>query len=167
MKIRTALEEEARELSALARSAKASWGYASQVMESWRAELTITSTAIRNHPTFVVETDDEIAGFYALAPSESAWRLEHLWVAPQHMSHGFGSALLSHALETARSGDASEVLVDADPNAESFYLKRGGVRYGFVPAPIPTQPKRRRPQLLFTTRSTPTGRPTTTRPGSG
>jgi len=60
-----------------------------------------------------------------------------------------GRELLNHALARAAQGGASEVTVDADPNAESFYLACGGTRRGEVPAPIPGQPERVRPQLEF------------------
>ena len=70
---------------------------------------------------------------------------------PQLMDRGIGRALVAHALETAARGGASAVIVDADPNAEGFYLACGGVRCGEVPAPIPGEPGRVRPQLAFRT----------------
>lgn len=151
MKIRRAVTEDAKRLSELAWSAKAHWDYPSQTMELWRDELSVTQSDIRRNPTFVAETDNEVAGFYLLDVSKSEWCLEHLWVAPSHMTRGIGSALLAHALETARCGGATEIMVDADPNAEPFYLARGGVRCGYVAAPIPGEPARRRPQLVFNT----------------
>jgi hypothetical protein len=39
--------------------------------------------------------------------------------------------------------------VDADPNAESFYLDCGADRCGGVSAPLPEQPDRVRPQFAF------------------
>jgi len=65
------------------------------------------------------------------------------------MRRGVGRALVSHALQTASRGGASEVTVDADPNAEAFYLDCGAVRCGEVAAPIAGQPTRVRPQLTF------------------
>jgi ribosomal protein S18 acetylase RimI-like enzyme len=96
----------------------------------------------------------EIVGFYSLAPSGQAWELDNLWVAPQFMRRGFGRSLLAHALEVAFQGGASSVTVDADPNSESFYLASGAVRCGEVPAPIPGEPHRVRPQLVFNARAT-------------
>jgi molybdenum cofactor cytidylyltransferase len=65
------------------------------------------------------------------------------------MHRGIGRALLAHALATAARGGAAEVIVDADPNAESFYLECGAIRRGEVAAPIAGQPNRVRPQLAF------------------
>ena len=154
MNIRPALEHEAEALSALALKAKAYWGYSTDTIESWRHDLSVSSETIASRPTFVATVGDEIAGFYSLVPSTQSWKLDHLWVLPQFMDRGIGRALVAHALETALRGGASSVTVDADPNAESFYLACGADRSGEVPAPIPGQPKRVRPQFAFRRRAT-------------
>jgi GNAT superfamily N-acetyltransferase len=93
--------------------------------------------------------DGRVAGFYTLVPAPRDWELDNLWVHPRWMAQGIGRALLRHALEAARSGGASRVRVDSDPNAEPFYLACGALRTGSVPAPIPGDPGRARPQLEF------------------
>jgi ribosomal protein S18 acetylase RimI-like enzyme len=154
MNIRPAQEHEAEALSALALKAKAYWGYSADTLELWTQDLSVSSDIITSKSTFVAAVGDEIAGFYSLVPSNPSWKLNHLWVLPQFMDRGIGRALLAHALETAARGGASCVTVDADPNAESFYLACGADRRGEVPAPIPGQPKRVRPQLAFRGRAT-------------
>ena len=149
MNIRPAQEHEAEALSALALKAKAYLGYSADTIESWRQDLSVSSDTIASGPTFVAAVGDEIAGFYSLVPSTRSWKLDHLWVLPQFMDRGIGRALVAHALETALRGGASSVTVDADPNAESFYLTCGAERCGEVPAPIPGRPERVRPQLSF------------------
>ena len=149
MNIRPAAESEAPILSDLAMRAKSHWGYSTETLERWRPELAVSPTEVRESPTFVAMVGAEIVGFYSLRTSPTAWELDHLWVLPKFMHQGIGRALLAHALATAAGGGASEVTVDADPNAESFYLECGAVRRGHVPAPIPGQPKRVRPQLAF------------------
>ena len=149
MNIRPAQGHEAEALSALALKAKASWGYSADTVELWKQDLSISTDAITSRPTFVAAIGDEIVGFYSLLPSNHSWKLDHLWVLPQFMDRGIGRALVAHALETAARGGASAVTVDADPNAESFYLACGADRYGEILAPIPGQPERVRPQLAF------------------
>ena len=151
MNIRPAQGHEAEALTAIALKAKAYWGYPADTLESWKLELTVSTQTVTSRPTFVAVIRDEIVGFYSLSPSHDAWKLEDLWVLPRFMDRGIGRALLAHALETALRGGASSVTVDADPNAESFYLACGGVRCGEVPAPIPGEPARVRPQLAFRT----------------
>lgn len=152
MNIRPAQPHEAEALSALARKSKSHWGYSSETIDSWKAQLSVSADAIASWPTFVAALEDEIAGFYALAPSGPHWSLEHLWVLPQYMGRGIGRALVAHALDTAARGGAVSVSVDGDPNAERFYLACGGKRCGEVPAPIPGAPQRVRPQFTFAVR---------------
>lgn len=154
MNIRPAAESEAPLLSALAMRAKAHWGYPAEALEAWRCELAVSPEYIQAKPTFVAVDGDDVVGFYSLSPSQRSWELDNLWVSPQFMHQGVGRALLSHALNTATRGGAREVTVDADPNAERFYLACGAVRRGEVPAPIPGQPGRVRPQLAFHERTT-------------
>lgn len=151
--IRPARDTEAELLSSLAMTAKAHWGYSTEMLECWRAALTLSPRDIRTRPTFVALVGEQIAGFCALSPSDGPWELDHLWVAPQFMRQGVGRDLLSHALEVAARCGAVEVTIDADPNAERFYLARGAVRRGLLPAPIPGQPGRVRPQLAFNVRA--------------
>jgi ribosomal protein S18 acetylase RimI-like enzyme len=149
MTIRPALEAEADVLSSLAMRAKAHWGYSSEALDNWRSQLAVSAADIRDRPTFVAMVDAKMAGFYSLRPVRTSWELDNLWVSPDLMHRGIGRALLRHALETARSGGATEVTVDADPNAEPFYVACGAERRGEVPAPIHGQPERVRPQLAF------------------
>jgi GNAT superfamily N-acetyltransferase len=151
VEIREAKASEAETLSALALDAKAQWGYSRETIESWRDQLRISSADVASKPTYVGAIDGEVVGFYTLAPAGRTWELDNLWVAPRFMRRGAGRALLAHALDIAFRGGASSVTVDADPNAESFYLSCGGIRYGDVPAPIAGEPSRIRPQLVFNT----------------
>lgn len=154
MAIRRASEGEASELSALAMAAKAHWGYAEELLCEWRPQLSITRQEIRSRPTFVITARGSIAGFYSLEAGDEAWKLEHFWVRPEFMRRGIGTRLLRHALQTAQAGGAARVTVDADPNAAAFYLRRGAIKAGDVPAPIPGEPGRVRPQLNFPLRVT-------------
>ena len=149
MEIRQAVVREAAFLSALAVESKSHWGYPLDVIESWRQQLQISSADIASMPIFVGVMDDKIVGFYSLMPSRSMWVLDSLWVAPPFMRRGVGRALLTHALDKSFRGGASSVTVDADPNAEAFYLSCGAVRCSEIPAPISDQPNRVRPQLVF------------------
>ena len=150
MKIRRALKSEAGLLSDLALRSKAYWGYPAEVLERWRTELTLSPRDISAHPTFVATIGEDVAGFYSL-PSAAPWTLNHFWVSPEYMHRGVGRSLLAHAVATARARGASKVAIDADPNAEGFYVRCGAFRTGEVSAPIPGQPARVRPLLAIHT----------------
>ncbi len=155
VQIRRALPSEARLLCDLALEAKRYWGYSGDQMEDWRETLRLSGENIEaTNPTFVAGIGEEVAGFYSLVPGTAAWELDHLWVRPRFMRAGIGRALFEHALATAHARGALLVTIDADPNAESFYLACGAERVGAIPAPIAGQPARVRPQLVVHTRAT-------------
>ena len=147
MQIRRARGSEASALSALAVAAKQHWSYAPEDIERWHPLLTVTPDDIASRPAFVAEVESEVVGFYLLAPNGATWELEHLWVSPQCMGRAAGRALLAHASRTAQVGGASVILIDADPNAEAFYLACGAVRVGSIAAPIASDPGRVLPRL--------------------
>ncbi len=145
--IRTALPSEASSLSAVAWSAKAHWGYPAEVLEGWRAELSPTEDSINSAPTLVAEFDGTIAGWCQLSLHSSPIELEHFWVHPGFMRRGVGRALISKVCEHLRLQGVTTLLIDADPNAEPFYVRCGAVRKGEIAAPIPGDPSRVRPLL--------------------
>jgi GNAT superfamily N-acetyltransferase len=149
MQIRRAAESESAELSALVIAAKRHWGYSDQQIDAWRAGLMVTARFLAAHPAFVAELDGRVVGFHALLPAESEWELVHLWVRPECLNRGFGRALLAHAQLTAADGGATRITIDADPNAEAFYLACRAIPVGAVAAPIPGFPDRIRPQLIL------------------
>ena len=168
MKIRSAVPDEHEALSRLAYAAKAYWVYSSDQLSIWKSELTFKPETISAWPTWVAEIDAMPVGVVQLNPTVDPCELESLWVHPMAMGRGIGKALLRQALDAARQLGRSEVAIDSDPNAESFYLSCGAVRVGEVPAPIVGQPGRIRPQLRLPTHPLfplPSGRPSTTSGG--
>lgn len=145
--IRAAHVDEAQVLSQLAVEAKAKWGYAQQQLRAWKDALKVSPHSIQQFPTFIAELDGEIAGFYQLGTSVSPWELEHFWVKPSSMRQGVGRTMLSHAVALAAEAGLTELAIDADPNAEPFYVACGARRVGAVSAPTEGNPDRVRPQL--------------------
>lgn len=92
--------------------------------------------------------DGVVAGFFSLMLAEEGARLDHLWVAPGAQRRGIGSLLLDQAWALAIEHRASAVSIDAEPLAELFYQRYGFHRIAVVPAPIPGDPQRVRPQML-------------------
>jgi GNAT superfamily N-acetyltransferase len=153
MDIRGALPSEHEALSRLALASKGHWGYSSDQLHLWRNELVFTADAIAARPTFVAEEPAGVPiGVVQINPTVEPWEVEALWVLPSAVGRGVGRALLRQALQVAREAGRKEVAVDADPNAEGFYLSFGARRIGEREAPIDGQPRRVRPQLLLATR---------------
>lgn len=147
MIFRRAQPAEAERLSRIAQAAKAHWPYPPDQLAAWRNELTLSARGIADRPTHVVEVAGEVVGFYQLLPAPNDWLLEHFWLLPRAMGRGLGRALLRQALEVARAGGAVGLAIDSDPYAEGFYRDCGAEPAGSLPAPIPGEPDRVRPQL--------------------
>ena len=64
-----------------------------------------------------------IIGFYLLAADGS--RLEHLWIVPDRIGTSIGRQLFNHAIRRAAALGASTMEIEADPNAEGFYMHMG------------------------------------------
>ena len=156
MLVRRAMPGEALALSTLAYESKAHWNYTAAQLAAWKSDLTIDATSIVSRPTFVIEDDGQVVGFYQLCiePMGEQTQLEHFWIKPVAMGKGYGRALLQHALGVAVERGYSQVRIDADPSAEAFYLACGSRRVGGVAAPITGQPGRVRPQLVLVANAT-------------
>lgn len=146
MQIRAARAADATQLTVLANAAKAHWGYSAATLRRWQSELSISTAAIAINPTFVAE-ESELLGFYMLGVSGDSWELEHLWVSPDRMRKGIGKLLVTHAASFVRAHGGKKLNIDADPNAEHFYIACGARRIGEIAAPIDEQPNRVRPIL--------------------
>lgn len=147
--IRRAVPRDAPALTALARAAKASWGYPPQWMEHWAPELLITPEYIEAHDVFVAALDGVVVGMTAVEMDGNEASLGHAWINPGYHGRGLGAALVRQALAAASSRGVSTVRVISDPFAEPFYLRLGARRRGAVPAPMPGCPDRVLPQLEF------------------
>ena len=147
MPIHPATLSDLPQLAALAMASKAVWGYPPELLAQWRDDLTLTSADLGRWRVRLMRDEQGIAGFYALAPDAADWRLEHLWIAPRALRQGLGRRLLAHAARVARLAGAREIAIEADPQAELFYLAQGAVRVGARAAPIPGAPGRALPLL--------------------
>ncbi len=151
VRLRLALPSDPPRLSEIALAAKAHWGYEPAQIEAWRDDLGVHSEAVLAGLVCVAEFSGRLIGWIELSSKNAPWAIEGLWVTPEQMRRGVGKALLTWARSQAAQAGQAELLIDADPHAEAFYLAQGARRIGLVPAPIPGQPERMRPQLLLPT----------------
>lgn len=132
---------ELAELSEIAFRAKAYWGYPTAWLEEWRPQLTLSPGDLDRQSILVARLASRPRGFCSLLPDGPELALEHLWVDPPAMGKGIGRRLLRCAQREASRLGWEALRIDADPNAEAFYLHFGAVRVGMVPAPVAGLPR--------------------------
>lgn len=132
--IRRATAGDGAALSALALSSKAVWGYDAAFMAACRAELTITPDSIAARPTWVLEEQGGIRGFYQLRITGDMAEVAQLFVAPGSLRGGLGRWLWAHLEAQARAAGCTRLAVDSDPHAEGFYRAMGMIRCGDAPS---------------------------------
>ena len=123
--IRPAHPSEARALTELSLRSKAVWGYDPAFLARCRLVMQVRTEALEAQPHFVAEAEERILGFYGFEPVEGGIGLDYLFVAPEAIGRGVGTALWNHAVETARRLGHRQLIVVADPNAEGFYRRMG------------------------------------------
>lgn len=123
------------DLSELALRSKAVWGYDAEFIEACRAELTITPERLDTEIIRVARAvDRSILGFVSVQIDGETADLADLFVEPGEIGKGVGRRLLDTAVGLARDAGASRMRIEADPNAESWYLARGAIRIGEAPS---------------------------------
>ncbi len=147
LRIRPARPDEAAALSALALRSKAHWGYDRAFLERCRAELTLHPDDLPARRAAVAELGERVAGFVTLEGDPPRGEIGALFVEPDVIGSGAGRALWRHALDLARAEGFASLRIDADPDAEGFYLRMGARRSGLSPSA--SIPGRMLPQLTY------------------
>jgi GNAT superfamily N-acetyltransferase len=137
--IRPAHPDEAALITTLMRRSKAHWGYDAEFLALVMPEMYISIEQIASAAGFYVHEDGSgyVVGFYHLSVNEKGLRLEDLFIDPEVIGSGYGKRLWDHAVETAKRLGYTAFTLEADPNAETFYLKMGAVRIGTRESHIP------------------------------
>ena len=129
--VRPAIEADCAELTELALSSKAFWGYSDAFIRSCRSVLTVTPPMIDMWPNAVLEAKGEIAGFHFLSVQESLAELELLYITPHCIGKGYGEKLFRDAISSAIRHGCEDMRIEADPNALGFYKRMGAKQIGW------------------------------------
>lgn len=126
-------------LTDIALASKAHWGYSKMFMDACRHELTVTPDDICRYTFVVAEINGEVAGFYGVKadnadPPNGRGELSYLFMWPANIGSGLGRLLWDDAIKTAAALRVEYLDIDADPNAEGFYVKMGARKVGEVPS---------------------------------
>ena len=118
-------------LTEITKKSKAFWGYDEVQMEIWAEVLTITKEYIETQQVYKLINANQIVGYYSYFTEESdSVTLDNLFVLPEYVGKGFGRLLIEDFLLRIKNTSAKKVILDSEPNAESFYSKFGFVKTG-------------------------------------
>ncbi|MFJ9694053.1 GNAT family N-acetyltransferase [Kitasatospora sp. NPDC101183] len=134
MRIRPARLDEAALLTGLALRSKAHWGYDEAFMAACREELALDEAALGRLVTAVAEDGGRVLGFASLEADPPEGSLDMMFVEPEAIGRGVGRALFEHVRSEAAALGLHRLTIDADPNAEPFYLAMGATRIGSTPS---------------------------------
>lgn len=135
-RVRPARPDEADALRALAHRSKAHWPYDAAFLARVAPMLVLTPTEIARDEVHVLEVDDAVVGWHRVALRDSHAELEALWVEPAFIGAGWGRVLFEHAVAVARAHAAAALEWDAEPFAQAFYERMGGVEIGRTPSAV-------------------------------
>jgi putative acetyltransferase len=132
--IRSADRSDANELLAIRRDAIMSVAeeYGHAAAERWAAAAPPdrAAKAIAANDVWVAELGSKVVGWVEV----SGATIESLYVRPAAGRRGVGGSLLAHAERQIGAAGSSVAQLDASPNAEAFYARRGYERAGDIKA---------------------------------
>ncbi|MFR1709392.1 MAG: GNAT family N-acetyltransferase [Clostridium sp.] len=145
--IRRAKVGDANILTNIAINSEAYWGYDEDYMESFKDTYRVSENYISNYPTFLMEDDKEVVGFYGILMNEGETELEYFFIDPRYIRKGYGKLLWQHVIETARSLNIKAFEIITSPEAIGFYTKLGALKIGEVESLVKVG--RKIPRLIY------------------
>jgi ribosomal protein S18 acetylase RimI-like enzyme len=139
--IRKVKPEEVDEMTRIALSAKAYWGYPERLMEIWAPQLIFSPEYFEENESWAAEMDGVPVAFYTLQEKDGNGWIENLWVLPEFIGRGIGKRLFLHAVSRSRMKGYLVLQLEADPNAMGFYEKMEMRRIGERKSEIEGQPR--------------------------
>jgi len=135
--VRKALPADSQALTRISFAAKGYWNYPEEYFKIWKDELTISGEYTEKNIVYTAEACNVLAGFYSIAHNNEGYLLDHLFILPQFIGRGLGTALIRHAKAVCRDIGCGRLKIFADPHSRGFYLKIGAVYIGEYPSSIP------------------------------
>ena len=148
--IRAPTIDELSGLSDLCFRSKAVWGYDEEFMEACRGELSFEPRDLALTPIAVAEHNGKSIGVAQVKVVDGRADLLKLFVEPTALRSGIGKALLVWVTDVAKKLGATQLTIEADPDAAPFYRRMGA--YDVGEAPSGSVPGRMLPKLAMNLR---------------
>lgn len=148
LNIRSAKIDESETLTNIAARSESYWGYDSDYMDKFNLIYKVTKEFISKNPTFIIEEEDTIIGFYGVLIENDMTSLEYFFIEPEYIGQGYGKLLWNHLVEICKSIGIKEFMIVTSPQAQEFYVKMGAITCGEVESLL--KKERIIPQLIYT-----------------
>jgi len=150
LNIRRTNPNESEILTAIAVESEAHWGGSPEFLASFRELYHVTASFIEENPTFLLEEDGEVVGFYGIVAGEGVAELEYLYVKACCIGKGYGRILWEHIEGQCRELGIQQLEFVTSPEAKNFYTKMGAAELSMVESIV--QKGRMIPKLRYTIR---------------
>lgn len=148
MTVRQAKPCEAAILTDIAAESEAYWGYDENFMNSYKTIYRVTEKFINSNPSFVIEDEGVIIGFYCIIEDKCEAELEYFYIKPEKIGKGYGKILWRHLDQYCREHHITKVNLVTSPQAADFYIKMGASLTGEVDSLVIKD--RKIPKLTYT-----------------
>lgn len=128
-------------VSELGIRSKSTWGYPKSTMAVFAKELTHGPELIENSFAAIVAcVGSQITGYFTLVRcDDDTIELDFMFVSPEFIGQGIGTAMMLEVIRLAVSHDAERLTLTADPNAVGFYQRFGADIVGDHQSSIPNR----------------------------
>jgi GNAT superfamily N-acetyltransferase len=124
-------------LTEITKKSKAHWGYSEEQLNVWSDLLTITSEYIRQNEVYKLVINQSIVAYYSYFEiEENGVRLDNLFVSPENIGKGYGKLLMNDFILKVKQSEKTRIILDADPNAQTFYESLGFIKTGQIETSI-------------------------------
>lgn len=131
IKFRPAQVADLPALNTISIESKKHWGYTESWIERWMDDLTLDEKKLSNQNILTARDEDQVIGFCSIVENDENYEILHLWVLPQYIGKGNGRKLLQATIDSFVNKELP-IIVESDPNAESFYKSQGFATYSKV-----------------------------------
>ena len=130
LSFRKALPAEAQALTELAFRSKRAWGYDEHFMELVTPDMVVRPENLTSEHGIIAEENGVAVGYAIVKADGKHAFLRDLFVEPERLRRGIGTALFWEAVHYAQTLGAQELTLGGDPNAIGFYERLGMRKIG-------------------------------------
>ena len=125
LNIRNAKIDESNLLTEIAIRSESYWGYDSEYMDKFKSVYNVTIEFIMKNPTFIIEENKNIIGFYGVVSDNGMTSLEYFFIEPEYIGQGYGKLLWNYLVSFCKVIGSKEFSIVTSPQAKEFYTKMG------------------------------------------